>query len=267
MHAANGKRAQRSALLDKIEALKRIEGALLGSIVENVGPFSQWPMHNVEQMLSSHLTYQPRINLTLFMLGNQCPPDLYAEWIISRNMLKDKPARTHVATLIKEHKAGELSRFKTYLLPFRVTAPPKPMADRKHFWDGVGDPMPKDAPPSAFVFAVETPGPIFMSLEGWRWDKAYGMLMNDKVGALAMSCSMPTITIEPISDPDLDDENGSVLTDVYGLPIDAYMADQMDMQLAIHHEASAVIKRPEPPTTITGAVKKARPVCGISQLF
>jgi hypothetical protein len=261
------KRTQRLAMLGKIEALKRTDAVVFGSIVENVGPISQWPLHNVEQLLSSHLTYQPRINLTLFMMGNQCPPDLFAEWIISRNMLKDMPARVHVASLIKEHKAGQLSRFNTYMLPFRVTAPAKPMVDRKHFWDGVGDPMPKDAPPSAFVFTVETPGPIFMALEGWRWDKAYGMLMNDKVSALAMSCSMPKITIEPVRDPDLDDENGAVLTDVYGTPIDAYMADQMDMQLAIHQEASAGIKRPEPPTTITEAVKKARPICGVSALF
>ena len=254
MQAAEDKRVMRRALLDKIEALKRAEGALFGSIVENVGPVSQWPLHNLEQMLSSHLTYQPRINLTLFLLGNQCPPDDYAEWVDSRNMLKDMPARAHVASLIKDHKDGKLSRFTTYMLPFRVTAPLKPLSLRKHKWDGVGEPMPKDAPPEAFIFEVETPGPIFMAMEGWRWDKAYGMLMNN---ALAMSSSTPTITIEPMRDPDPEND---VMTDVYGLPIDD-MADEMDL------EASIGMKRPEPPTTLTEAVKKARPVCGISQLF
>jgi hypothetical protein len=31
--------------------------------------------------------------LTLFLLGNRCPPTLMAEWYVKRGMLKDKSAR------------------------------------------------------------------------------------------------------------------------------------------------------------------------------
>lgn len=219
------KRAQRAELLDKVEALKPGDAQLFGMIVENIGPLSQWPLHNLSQMLSSHLTYQSRINLTLFALANQCPPTLYAEWCVSRNMLRDNSAHLHVANLIKEHKAGQLTRFTSYLLPFRVTAAPKPSKLRKHPWDGVGDPMPPDATAEAFIFPVETPN--IMETDGWRWDQAYALLTNQRnlTGKLPLSRSIPEVKIV--------EQCKEGLTDMYGMPLDAdeFLEEHMEEQV------------------------------------
>lgn len=254
------KRAQRAQLLDKIEDLKRCDAQLFGMIIENIGPLSQWPLHNLSQMLSSHLTYQPRINLTLFVLANQCPPNLYAEWCVSRNMLKDKAAHLHVANLIKDHKAGQLTRFTSYLLPFRVTAAPKPFHLRKHPWDGVGDPMPRNAPADAFIFPVETPA--MMETDGWRWDQAYALLTNQLswstahgVGKLPLSRSMPEVKIV--------EQCNEGLTDMYGMPLDTdeFLEEHMEMQVHTVEWFGPDIKRPNPVKSeggLTEAVKKSR---------
>ena len=205
------KRAERARLLSIIEAFKAAESRLFKGILEQVGPLAQWPLHTLSQMLSTHLTYQPRINLTLFVLGNHCAPDLYAEWCMSRNMLKNKAAHLHVANLIKEHKAGQLARFNTYILPFRVSAPPKPLNERKHPWDGVGDPMPSDAPPSAFIFPVETPK--MMDTDGWRWDHAFAELTTSYhlYHLPSSSRSVPEVKIV--------EEQDEVRTDMYGFDL------------------------------------------------
>jgi len=258
------KARRRAFLLDRIEGLQRGPAALFSSILENVGPLKQWPLHTLAQMLSDHLTYQARINLVLFLLGNRCPPNMIAWWLITRNMLHDKAARLHVANLIKEHKQGKLTQFTTYMLPFRVTAPDKPLAQRKHPWDGVGDPMPHDANPSAFVFPVETP----LVKDGWLWDNAYAMLLEVKTSTIAFSASVPELKIVPVQDPDeLDDDEGRVNVDMYGMPMDSHMAECMDVQVAMHLEATAGVKRPVPPTLTEACLKRAHPPAGPSELF
>lgn len=254
----------RAALLDKVEALQRADARLFGSILANVGPIAQWPLQTLAQMLSAHLTYQPRMSLTLFVLGNQCPADLYADWLISRGMLRDMPARLHVANLVKQHKAGQLARFTTYMLPFRVTAPPKPVAERKHPWDGVGDPMPADAPSSAFIFPVETPQ--ITDTDGWRWDQAYATLMQARVGILPTSISLPEISIVPTVDPDdlSDDEFGNVRVDAYGMPLDTYMVESMDMQVTLHNSAC---KRPSLTDAALATSSPEKKPRGVSDLF
>lgn len=249
---------QRAALMDKVEALKLAEARLFGQVVEHIGPLSQWPIHTLEQMLSTHLTYQPRLNLTLFALGNHCAPDLYSEWLLIRNMLKDQPARLHVASLIKLHKTGQLGRMTTYMLPFRVTAPPKPVSERKHRWDGVGDPMPRGSPSSAFVFPVETPD--ISIIGGAHWDHAYNMLTENSgvhFPVLTPLQYKPEIKITPIRDPDDLDEDGD-LTDMYGVADGFMLAEHMDMQVTLYESVPSGRKRPLPACLSECAPKKPR---------
>jgi hypothetical protein len=181
------KGAQRDALLVKVEHLNAADSRLFYRIVQqHIGPLSQWPLHILTHMLCTHLTFQPRMSLTLFLLGNRCPPDLFCEWYMQRNMLRDDSARRHVANLVQEHKAGKLIKFDTYILPTNVTFnyAITPALGKKMFERGEklvpsaigGNPAPPHAISQAFVFPVDTPNPGFMHSEGWRWDRAYTML-------------------------------------------------------------------------------------------
>lgn len=130
------KRREQSA---RIEAMHRVEGRLLLDIEEQVGSCLTWPVRMTEALLSTHLHFPERWQLSLFLLGNRCPPVLMADWYLKRGMLKDKAACEQVADLIKKHKTGELERQgrTTWIMDATVT---KPVWDRKHPWDGVGDP-------------------------------------------------------------------------------------------------------------------------------
>ena len=216
-------RGERALLLTKVEALNRQDTKLFSTILEHVGPLAQWPKHTLTQMMSTHLTCQSRLQLTLFLLGNCCPPDLYAEWLISRNSLRDKSARMQIADLIKNHKAGQLSRYKAYHLPCRVTVPNAELTNEKKkemFASGAflvphgsGDPLPFGAKAYNYLFPVETPNHSFMAFEGWRWDKAYALLAQYNPGSLPMSVSMPQIKITPIRDPDEVEEDDGMYMD------------------------------------------------------
>lgn len=77
-------------------------------IEEHMGALYLWPAHMAEKLLSRHLRFNDRFQLTLFMLANKCQPAVYAEWLLKRAMLKDKSARDHVASIITAHKTGKL---------------------------------------------------------------------------------------------------------------------------------------------------------------
>jgi len=124
---------------DRIECMGRLEGSLLLDIEQNVGSCLKWPTHFTEMMLSNHLSFEERWPLTKFLLGNRCPPTLMVEWYLKRGMLSDKSARDNVADIIRQHKDGTLERQNrtTWIMGATVT---KPLWERKHKWDGVGDP-------------------------------------------------------------------------------------------------------------------------------
>ena len=62
-------------------------------IEEHIGMIENWPIWAAEMLLSKHLNYSERYQLTLFMLGNKCLPGTYAEWLLMRHMLHDESAR------------------------------------------------------------------------------------------------------------------------------------------------------------------------------
>ena len=79
-------------------------------LVDYVGPLSQWPLRMAEAVVSTHLPYKLRFQLTLFLLGNRVPPAIITEWYLRREMLKDESARRHVAGILLAHKSGKLEK-------------------------------------------------------------------------------------------------------------------------------------------------------------
>lgn len=77
-------------------------------LVDHVGPLNRWPVNMAEAIVSTHLTFQQRFQLTLFLLGNRVPPTVFIAWFLRRNMLKDISARRHVAGILLAHKTGKL---------------------------------------------------------------------------------------------------------------------------------------------------------------
>lgn len=110
----------------------------LQTIEDLVGCITRWPSHMREMMLSTHLRFRERFQLTLFLLGNWLPPLVMVEWYIMRGMLKDRSARDNVADLIRQHMAGELET-KGYMVWQMGATRNKPAALREHRWDGVGE--------------------------------------------------------------------------------------------------------------------------------
>jgi hypothetical protein len=114
----------------------------------------------------------PVSQLTLFLLGNRCPPTLFVEWFIKRSMLRDHAARMHVADLIQQHKTGKLEAAgkTTWIMG---TTKSKPLCLRKHKWDGVGDPTDDK------VDVVATPSFAFDWEHSSLWDEAVQHLKHD----------------------------------------------------------------------------------------
>lgn len=123
-----------------IEQLNTKDGKMLLCIEEQIGKCLQWPSRFTEAFLSSHLRFPNRWQLTLFLLGNGLDPKLIVEWYEQRKVLKDKSARTQVADLIQKHKNGTLEAQGRTTWVMEATST-KPVWERKHKWDGVGDPI------------------------------------------------------------------------------------------------------------------------------
>ena len=207
---------------------------LFATLVEHIGPLQQWPKQNLTAMLSTHLMYDERKSLTFFVLGNHGPPNVYVQYLMARKMLHCKESMNHMASLIKDHMHGKLAKFTTYMLPFRVTAPDKPVTERKHKWDGVGDPMPRNSTGKCFVFPVVAPGPIVMQDEGWRWQQAYSMLTKTEL-PIYFSSNDRQVKIVPYQEPDI--ENG-----LYADTADTYNYGE-EHEIA-HYNATHLNKKP-----------------------
>ena len=104
--------------------LKAWERAFLREkIEEHMGPLSEWPLIKAEMLLSRHLNNSQRMQLTYFMLGNGCQPDVYAQWITLRGMLRDKSARDSIVYILEAHKTGKLEGAGKQTWCMRATLP------------------------------------------------------------------------------------------------------------------------------------------------
>jgi hypothetical protein len=173
----------------RIEAMSRRDGRCLIDIEEHVGSCLKWPHRFTEMMLSSHLRFPERWQLTLFLLGNRLPPSLMVEWYMGRSMLKDKSARDQVADLIRQHKDGTLEQQgrTTWIMEATVT---KPIWERKHKWDGVGDPTKEKNQ------LIATPSFAFDWQHQLAWDDAIAKL---KMPPPAMPVA--TVQVTPVGMP------------------------------------------------------------------
>lgn len=170
--------------VERIEAMNRIEGRILLDVEEQVGSCLKWPNQFTEMMLSSKLHFPERWQLTLFLLGNRCPPTLITEWYLKRNLLSDKSARDQVADIIRQHKDGKLEQQgrTTWIMNATVSKPPW---DRKHKWDGVGDPA-EDKKQT-----ISTPSFAFDWQHEWHWTEAVRMLKEPLTPPPKKHCAMP----------------------------------------------------------------------------
>ena len=101
----------KEAFLKKYHELSVRDRKLFEECIENHAPhLLKWPLGMLALVLETHLRYQDRTKLTNFMLMNRVPPVLYVKWLLVRGMLKDFSARKQVATIIMQHKSGELQR-------------------------------------------------------------------------------------------------------------------------------------------------------------
>jgi|EP00966_Prymnesium_polylepis_P211986 hypothetical protein len=100
------------------------------------------------------------------------------EWYLKRNMLSDRSARDQVADLIRQHKDGTLEQQgrTTWVLDATTT---KPIWERKHKWDGVGDPV-KDKNQT-----IATPSFAFDWQHEWHWTQAIQQLKAPQVNPCA----------------------------------------------------------------------------------
>ena len=230
------KMENRDRCLTIMESMNKGDTKRLAVILEMVGSISDWPVSFMEKLVSPHLTYMSRWHFSLFVLGNECCPLAFAEYVKFRGCLRDQSACDHIADIIMKHKMGLLWHFKTFMLPHRVSVD-KPVYLRKHRWDGVGDPVPRNSPIEVFLHPVITPGN--MEQEGWRWDQAYKLLTDRNAQHHFYTLPDPIVKIVPVQDPDDlgDDEFGCVRMDEYGMPLDTYLASHMDMQVALNESA------------------------------
>ena len=162
-----------SAAAIKLKAWERI--FLVTKIEEHMGSLSTWPTHIAEMLLSRHLRFNDRFQLTLFMLVNKCMPAVYAEWLIKRGMLKDKSAREHVAGIIEAHKTGKLEAEGKTAYVMDATLPN-------------GDVAPNDMK----VCTVATPHFAHDWQHQHFWDEAVHMLKNNTT---AVFKRVPTVEL------------------------------------------------------------------------
>ena len=86
----------------------------LEKLNDTSGHFITWPASQRTRLLSKHMSYTDRFQLTLFALVNGVVPVLYAEYLIARGSLKDMAARNHVAGLIDAHMRNGLAKYTAW---------------------------------------------------------------------------------------------------------------------------------------------------------
>lgn len=124
-----------SMQLDRLPAahLKKLQ-----AIEEQIGSLLLWPLSLQRDMLGSHLLFPKRFQLTLFLLGNRCPPVLMAEWYLLRGMLKDQSARDNIIELIKQHKNGRLDKYSVRPVHKPSVSIPAMFSTARNRWSEIG---------------------------------------------------------------------------------------------------------------------------------
>ena len=140
-------------------------------IEESTGSLAHWPTELTRLFVGRHLDNNGRFKLTAFLLANGVPPTLIVEWYLERRVLRDKSAHDNVATVIRHHKTGKLEE-KGYLVHHLNVTSDKPVALRKHAWDGVGEPA-RD-----HLRTIQTPNFAHDFQHEYYWDDAVAMLVH-----------------------------------------------------------------------------------------
>ena len=169
-----------------VNALPPELGKQLDLIFEQIGNVQDLPLWLTRLLLTTHLVYGDRESLTLFLLGNRCPPDLIVDWYIARKMLWDMSARMDVASVIKGHKAGKKPRKKVFIPNWRSCQ------EIGHTMVEMAETFPSDA---------------FMHLEGYRWDQSVAMLENKAFAQQLPFRSQNTLSITVLPGPALDPDS------------------------------------------------------------
>ena len=134
-------------------------------IEDQIGTVSAWPKSYRVLITSSHLNFNERFRLTIFLLANRLDPRTIAEWYQGRGMLRDTAARVHVAEIIRSHARGDLGRFEVYVM--QATTPSGDAPSEYKFEDGTiiaqGEKQPLIAP-------------SFASYDDSEWAEAFKML-------------------------------------------------------------------------------------------
>lgn len=121
-------------------SLSPAELEMIDAIQEQLGHVLTWPAHILKLMLQPHLRFNERCSLTFWLLANRLPPLMIAEWYVSRGMLRDKSARDHVASIVLAHRNGSLESTGKTAYVMNATQNDKLRCDRRHDWDGIGNP-------------------------------------------------------------------------------------------------------------------------------
>lgn len=104
---------------------QRAAAMALEKISDTAGSFYRWPASQRTRMLSGHLQYRDRFQLTLFVLVNGVAPLLYAEYLDARGSLRDQAARDQVAGLIEAHKKNQLGKYTAWHVDMQDMIPVK----------------------------------------------------------------------------------------------------------------------------------------------
>ena len=147
--------ARRKTVSDVLLQMSPVDRLLLRRVTDQVGCLGDWPVGCVEDLLSTHLTFTKRFTLTVFLLGNRCPPVLIAEWMLRRRQLHNFDARKHVIGILQAHKSSTL--------------------EDKTFWEIEGTTPSGDPRPPQAVNLIT---PSFSSEPRWAffWQDAIKML-------------------------------------------------------------------------------------------
>ena len=118
--------------------LSPVEVKILLELLDHLGPDWESPMEGkitvlarvpqkyAQALLSTHLKFKERRELTVFLLANRVPPTLLVKWYTVRKMLHDFSAKKDVADLLAKFAKGELdgqAQFTTFHINLRSTAP------------------------------------------------------------------------------------------------------------------------------------------------
>jgi len=250
---------------------RKAERELLNIFTSSIAPLSEWPAHYKRCLMSDHLKFGHRIGLFLFVIANGAPADALAEWVDIRGMLHDKAARQHMANLFADFKSGKkIGKMETHIIaptmsgrePEWVWVPGAGKGGRGALLKpaGYGDPVYKRQCDEGYdisnVFPIDFPSSSFFAEEGWRFDRAYSILVNAKRTLPGPSRNVWSIAPAPDAFESLVCHES---LDVYG--------NTFDKDDPIHKNPEYMSRPPTPKQRLSDLGKRAREVSGIDDMF